>query len=654
MNNVNDVLKGEIDRENKYYKVILKRVQQLLNSLEKDSQKIGKVRTSHAQSRLESEALLNHKQARHDKLWFAQDKLLFGKLEMSSGECYYIGKTGVSDEQHSNLLIDWRAPIAVNYYQSTHVNNMGVDKKRTIKLSQGAVVNLYDEVFVRGENTTPIIESEESQLINELNRSRTGKMGEIVSTLQAEQDRIMRIAESGPLIIDGPPGTGKTVIALHRAAYLLYNNRDKIKNKGVLVIGPNKQFLEYIDNVLPSLGEDEVNLNQTTDLVLTTNQLRASRNYLKSGKVMARILEEIVSNLPHIEPKDVTLDLFGDKLVFGYHELAQLLNQARHQQDKYNEIREVFLSEVLKLGVEKLIVSRELEEVDDLEKFEMAQELRESTEFRRAVNLLYMPFTPERLLYKLSSDEAFLKNVAGRYFNEAKKILASDADYYKFEEYEKDDLFILDFLYEFLGPADVRYVDEPEWDWNQTQLTINDKIYAHIIVDEAQELTYLEWVSLSNRLGLKSMTIVGDWGQKSATSDLNSWEEVLQIFGKRTGRIEKLNINYRTPKKIMDFALKIMEDKYIDREIVSLRDLPESLNIIEVNGQDQLVKLLSKAPSGSAIIGGVYLNPLETKGLEYDHVYLINPKEMVKEFGREAYFVALTRATQSLTIIELM
>lgn len=654
MNNDNDVLKGEIDRENKYYKVILKRVQQLLNSLEKDSQKIGKVRTSHAQSRLESEALLNHKQARHDKLWFAQDKLLFGKLEMSSGECYYIGKTGVSDEQHSNLLIDWRAPIAVNYYQSTHVNNMGVAKKRTIKLSQGAVVNLYDEVFVRGENTTPIIESEESQLINELNRSRTGKMGEIVSTLQAEQDRIMRIAESGPLIIDGPPGTGKTVIALHRAAYLLYNNRDKIKNKGVLVIGPNKQFLEYIDNVLPSLGEDEVNLNQTTDLVLTTNQLRASRNYLKSGKAMARILEEIVSNLPHIEPKDVTLDLFGDKLVFGYHELAQLLNQARHQKDKYNEIREVFLSEVLKLGVEKLIVSRELEEVDDLEKFEMAQELRESTEFRRAVNLLYMPFTPERLLYKLSSDEAFLKNVAGRYFNEAKKILASDADYYKFEEYEKDDLFILDFLYEFLGPADVRYVDEPEWDWNQTQLTINDKIYAHIIVDEAQELTYLEWVSLSNRLGLKSMTIVGDWGQKSATSDLNSWEEVLQIFGKRTGRIEKLNINYRTPKKIMDFALKIMEDKYIDREIISLRDLPESLKMIEVNSQDKLVKLLSKAPSGSAIIGGAYLNPLETKGLEYDHVYLINPKEMVEEFGREAYFVALTRATQSLTIIELM
>lgn len=654
MNNENDVLKGEIDRENKYYKVILKRVQQLLNSLEKDSQKIGKVRTSHAQSRLESEALLNHKQAKHDKLWFAQDKLLFGKLEMGSGECYYIGKTGVSDEQHSNLLIDWRAPIAVNYYQSTHVNNMGVGKKRTIKLSQGSVVNLYDEVFVRGENTTPIIESEESQLINELNRSRTGKMGEIVSTLQAEQDRIMRIAESGPLIIDGPPGTGKTVIALHRAAYLLYNNRDKIKNKGVLVIGPNKQFLEYIDNVLPSLGEDEVNLNQTTDLVLTTNQLRASRNYLKSGKVMARILEEIVSNLPHIEPKDVTIDLFGDKLVFGYHELAQLLNQARHQQDKYNEIREVFLSEVLKLGVEKLIVSRELEEVDELEKFEMAQELRESTEFRRAVNLLYMPFTPERLLYKLSSDEAFLKNVAGRYFNEAKKILASDAEYYKFEEYEKDDLFILDFLYEFLGPADVRYVDEPEWDWNQTQLTINDKIYAHIIVDEAQELTYLEWVSLSNRLGLKSMTIVGDWGQKSATSDLNSWEEVLQIFGKRTGRIEKLNINYRTPKKIMDFALKIMEDKYIDREIISLRDLPESLKMIEVNNQDQLVKLLSKAPSGSAIIGGGYLNPLETKGLEYDHVYLINPKEMVKEFGREAYFVALTRATQSLTIIELM
>ena len=646
------LLAQEIEREEAQFKRIRSRVRALITSLEAQARKIGSVKTSHSQSRLEAEALLNHTIHRQDRFYFAQDKLLFGKIELESGEEYYIGKVGLNDESHEKLMVDWRAPLASKYYQASHVKNLGVAKKRVIQVDATKILNLYDEVFHEELVKTPIIESTDSQLLNELNRKRTGRMGEIVSTLQSEQDRIMRIPDSGPLIVDGPPGTGKTVIALHRAAFLLYNNRDRVGDKGVLVIGPNNKFLDYIGNVLPSLGEDEVNLRETTSLIQSPRELRSEREYSKSNKAMFKALEEITSNLPILPSKNVEFELIGEKITFSSSELHEILAQARHQKESYNSIREIFLSILISQSVDKLILHRELEEVDDIERFEIAQELRENSNYRKIANSLYLPYTPERLLFKLSKNDNFLKALAGSYYAKVKDIFAPCVERYRNLEYSKDDLFILDYLNEFLGEANVSYVDQPDFDWNRTLIGFDSKIYSHIIVDEAQDLTYLEWVSLSNRLGVKSMTIVGDWGQKSAPTELASWEDVVRILGKNVGgRVEKLSINYRTPKEIMDYALKVAGPSY-DREITSLRSIENSLTFLELTDGKQVLEFLASKGEECLVIGKDYTLPIECKGLEYDEVVVINPREVISLYGREAYFVALTRATQKLTIVE--
>ena len=654
--------------EQKYFDLLQNRVKELTLQADQELKELSGVPSRHLGIRVEQEAMQDNLLAKAYRLSKANDNLCFGKITLENQDSWYIGKVGLSDQYQDKLLLDWRSPVAGLFYQASALQDKGVARKRLFRSKNNKIVTISDEEYIKGV-CSDLVLSQDSALKEALNRKRTGRMQEIIATIESEQDRIMRLPNEGLLVIQGAPGTGKTVVGLHRAAYLLYQERLKLADRGVLVIGPNTKFLSYIEEVLPMLGEYEVELGLVESLVKAFDisyKDTLTMDQAKNDKTFINGLKNVVESLRNIPQEKIELNLIGEKITLYPEEVKKAITYAVGQEDTYNKQRELFLSKMLENLTTKLVELRELDnqEMEREDYQEITEELRDSSLIRSTLNTIWFPYSAEQVLFKIAKDNKLLnKAKLGSFYPQ---FLISKENYLK-QEYSLNDILILDELVGYLGEYKPKYIDEHQSYNPKSNYLVDPKTYGHVIVDEAQELSYLAWRALRRRVPSGSATVLGDIYQRESTVMDLSWEEIQEAFNARKMRVEELKINYRTPKSIFDISLALLKEiKGLDREVSSIREVEDSYKVIEGDYQLSLIaerfKNLSKDGLGTIIVPNELLaelreNPIsqwattadQSKGIEYDFVIILEP-DLVLQEGFSRLYVALTRATTYLEI----
>jgi hypothetical protein len=557
------------------------------------------------QSRMERDTLEIHHTRRLSELYAAEYGLCFGRIENEDGERRYIGRIALADDDHEPLLTDWRAAAAEPFYRATPAAPGGVSGRRHLRSKDRTIVDFDDDAFgvsaLEGRDSSEL--SGETALLASLTAARTGRMGDIVSTIQAEQDRVIRSELGGVLVVQGGPGTGKTVVALHRAAYLLYTHRDRLAKRGVLVIGPNTMFLRYIDQVLPALGESEVVLSSIGTLYpgvtaadTETPEAAAVKGDARMAGVLVAALESL-RQLPEEDdewtitvgrrsPQEVELQIgraLGLRAQAAAHRTGEPHNAARP------DLVERLSSELALRIARDQGGNMDLDAVADL-----ADALVKEPEFQAVAEKLWPLVSPEQLLTTLFGSPELLAAAMPDFSAAERAALLREPPLPEAEStpWTTDDVPLLDEAAELLGPLpgstksrqaeaaeeaeDLEFAKVVLEDFGNGLAEIDAEMlvrqyrgdpelrplaeraaedrtwgYGHVIVDEAQELSPMAWRLLTRRCPGRSMTIVGDLAQTGAPAGLNSWGEALEEYTAGRWRTVELTVNYRTPAEIM-------------------------------------------------------------------------------------------------------
>ncbi len=519
----------------------------------------------------------------------------------------YIGRIGLRDDEHEPRLIDWRAPAAHPFYAATPKDPNGLIRRRHIYTRNRTVTGVDDEVFDLDRLSEPDRRSlsGEAMLIASITAGRTGRMHDVVATIQAEQDRVIRATLQGVLVVQGGPGTGKTVAALHRAAYLLYTHRRVLERRGVLVIGPNATFLRYISQVLPSLGETDVVLSSVGELfprVSAAPDDDPEAAAVKGDLKMVEVLRRAVRNHQRVPEADLEITVDTVRMTVPRDTCLRARDRARNLRKPHNEARKLFVVEMLGAlaRAEAAALGRPLDP-DDLP-YTRAR-LWDEPPVRAALDALWPFLTPQRLVAGLLAEEAALRAAApGLSEAERAVVLRPEAP----DAWTVADVPLLDEAAQLLGAddsaerrrrralererrAEERYAREvleitsqaggqarpADWidasalaDWNRDpgqQLTTAERAwadpswaYGHVIVDEAQELSAMAWRMVMRRIPTRSLTVVGDLAQRGSAAGARSWAEMLDPYVKGRWREEQLTVNYRTPAEIMAVAADVL------------------------------------------------------------------------------------------------
>ncbi|HEX4818458.1 MAG TPA: ATP-binding domain-containing protein [Nonomuraea sp.] len=576
------------------------------------------------QAMVEREVLASEQARRLAQLNAVERGLCFGRVDEESGGTVYIGRVGLRDEEHEAALIDWRAPAARPFYVATATDPRGLVRRRHLHLKDRRVVGLDDEVFdlermSEGDRRTLV---GEAALLAALRQGRTGRMGDVVATIQTEQDRVIRASLQGALVVQGGPGTGKTVAALHRAAYLLYTHRDTLERRGVLVVGPNAMFLRYIGQVLPSLGETQVVMTTVGEMFPGVRAAAADAPetaVVKGDLRMAGVVAGALELRQRVPDGDLVVELDGLRLRVPHAVCAALRDRARAVRLPHNMARKLYVTELLKelaraeaRALEESLHVEELAEVDpelaepldlegDLDELDVelaSRRLWEEPEVRRAVDGLWPELTPRGLVGELLSDPETLWSVAPPglewrhlvrpagapwtvgdvpLLDEAAELLGEDDSALRVaarrarEDAAEQLLYAGEVLQStgvaeggIVARADVladRHADEgPELSTADRAAADRAWAYGHVIVDEAQELSPMAWRMVMRRVPAKSLTVVGDLAQTGSAAGARSWGEVLDPYLRDRWRVEHLRVNYRTPVEIMEVAAGVLRD----------------------------------------------------------------------------------------------
>jgi DNA helicase IV len=664
-------------------------------------------------ARSERDAFIALHAGRLAQLRAVEDRLCFGRLDLLDRERRYVGRVGLADEEHRQLLLDWRAPAAEPFYRATAVSPAGVVRRRSIATKNRQITGIEDEVLdleaYDPERDGPVL-SGEGALMVALGAARTGKMRDIVGTIQAEQDRVIRAPLSGVLVVQGAPGTGKTAVALHRTAYLLYSYRDRIASAGVLVVGPNERFLRYIDAVLPALGEADATVLATPGRLYpgidATGTEAAEVAAVKGDLRMAQVLARAVRDRQRPLPAPVRMTVEGTRIELRPADVRAAHERARRSGRPHNEGRVTFVKHLLNQLANQLAGSRDLDAEDRASRI---ADLRESRDVRRELNGLWPPLSPERLLRDLFAQPARLES-AGRMLSEAERaLLARDRS----APWTAADVPLLDEAAELLGGAESanagagpseadlevarRTLDDSEagammsadqlaarWATETARRSVAEHAatdrewaFGHIVVDEAQELGPMTWRLLMRRCPSRSMTIVGDLVQTGALGGVRSWAQTLRPYVQERATIETLTVNYRTPQQLMDLAVAVLRAAGVAvDEPTSARSTPWAPELTRVPDvvaavPGAVAKELEHLDTGTigvlvprglrrAVAAAVgerdrvaVLTVQEAKGLEFDGVLLVEPAGVVADSPRGVHdlYVAVTRATQRLHVL---
>jgi len=641
-----------------------------------------------------------------------QEGLVFGRLDRTDEEVRYVGRIGVRDADYEPLVIDWRAPAAEPFYRATPSNPMDVIRRRVLHCRGDRVVGIEDDLLDGEHGDHELVVIGEGALLAALGRARDHTMRDIVATIQAEQDEAIRAPYQGFTMISGGPGTGKTVVALHRAAYLLYSNRRRFESGGVLVVGPSRVFMNYIARVLPSLGEASVTLRSigavASDVVRITGdrvddpQTAAIKGSLRMVKVLRRLVQEPPQEVPLL--LRITVD--GNVLGLTADTLARIRSQvlAHH---KLNSAREAVEKELLK-ALWRVWTPDSDDELDhDQELEEFGDRVSELASFRMFLNAWWPAVSAPQALSRLA-DVELLKRISTSMLSNAECEVLS-ASYRDATDWTAADGALLDELVHLLGPVPVQEEPElaglPDLDSGvQEVFTTADLLstvresdpfelphetYAHVLVDEAQDVSPMQWRMLRRRGASASWTIVGDPAQSSLTDTQEANRAIEEIIGTAPVRHFRLSTNYRSPSEVFNLAAKVVVADFPDADLpTAVRSTghepqllmpadaaPENptipaamINIVrsllaEVEGtigvicppstKDELATHLERAglPGAERV---VVITAQQAKGLEYDAVLVITPDDIVAESpgGVRALYVALTRPTQRLVTLD--
>ncbi len=553
----------------------------------------------------------------------AEHGLAFGRLDADDGERRYVGRLGLLDEDddYEPLLMDWRAPAARPFYTATAASPEGMWRRRHLRTRLREVTAIDDEVLDLADAAAAASSTgltSEAALMAAVGAARTGRMGDIVSTIQAEQDAIIRSKPSGVLVVQGGPGTGKTAVALHRAAYLLYTHRDRLARRGVLVVGPNPTFLRYIGQVLPSLGETSVVLATVGQLHpgLDARRVEPVETAAVKGRAeMVQVIAAAVRDRQQVPRRPVELVVEQQRVRLDREIAHQARTRARRSRKPHNEAKRLFHTEAIRLLADQVARTlggpdrngRRLLDSGDIA--DIREELRDSAALTRELDALWPTLSAEQLLGDLFADPQLLSVAARRLsprereslhrplppgdlaaglrwtpadvplLDEAAELLGDDgreaaareAAALRAEiEYAQGVLDVLD-LEEDLDPELLRATDIVDADRlaERQQVRRYDSTadraaadrewtYGHVIVDEAQELSPMAWRVIMRRCPSRSMTVVGDIAQTGDLAGAGSWGEVLGPYVADRWRMEQLTVNYRTPSEIADVADEVL------------------------------------------------------------------------------------------------
>jgi hypothetical protein len=633
---------------------------------------------------------------------FGLDLCLGHIVSTDSPEPVYVGRLGLTDKAGRRLLLDWRSPAAEPFFGATHANPMGLDNRRRYRWTGGRITDYWDEVFTQdGLEGHAAALDDQSAFIASLGGSRSARMRDVLGTIAADQDAVIRAGSRGALVVDGGPGTGKTVVALHRAAYLLYSDpRLGHHRGGVLFVGPHQPYLAYVSDVLPGLGEEGVQIGTLRDLVSEGAAAAAEADpevaRLKSSAGMVRAIEAAVRFYEQPPGAGMTVETSWSDVRLNAGDWAEAF-EAPEPGTPHNEARYQVWERILSI----LTDARDKDAPEDLFRKSLLQNQQLRTTFSRAWPLL----EAADIVGDLWSVPAYLRRCAPWLSpDDIRRLQRPQA-----QAWTVSDLPLLDAARHRVGDPDTarrrrqveaavaaereqmeRVVDnliEVADDEYGTGLVtmlrgedFHDALvdqaalpgadpdllagpFAHVIVDEAQELTDAEWQMLLLRCPSRSFTIVGDRAQ-ARHGFTETWEQRLRRVGFDQVRLASLSINYRTPQEVMAEAEPVI------RAVLPDANVPASIRssghpVVRGRAADLgsvLGRWLAEHPEGIACVIGDpsfrpsarvrSLTPELAKGLEFDLVVLVDPAKFGDGIeGAVDRYVAMTRATQQLVVL---
>jgi DNA helicase IV len=554
------------------------------------------------QARFERDVRVEVTERRLAALREADAGLVFGRIDREDGERLYVGRVAISDENNEPLVVDWRAPAAEAFYRATPGEPLGLTRRRHFLLRGRTLVGIEDDLLVANGDADlddKLVLVGEAALLNSLRRARTGRMADIVATIQREQDEIIRAPLPGILVVQGGPGTGKTAVALHRAAYLLYTYRFPLERAGVLLIGPNRVFLRYIEQVLPSLGEHTVTFATPATMlpaVAVTAADSADAVRVKGDARMATVLARAVRQRQRPLPRPASIPLGSHILTLTPDATRPVVNRVKRRRGTHNERRAAFERQITRLLLDEWRAREHLGE-DEPTPDDLERQLHRERAYVAAVERMWPILTPAALLHDLFSVPALLRLAARGELEPAEiKVLERPREHRLADvAWSEDDIALLDEAAVHLGPipSKARAVDGSTEDrqviferaledvgtvdakmradlldhlarWtaegaDEEQPDMASRTFGHVLVDEAQDLSPMQARMIGRRVPGGSMTIVGDLGQASGDHAARSWDDLVRhLPHRRTARVAELSVNYRTPSEVMELAARVL------------------------------------------------------------------------------------------------
>jgi DNA helicase IV len=603
--------------------------------------------------------------------------LFFGRLDYAgdadgdgvAGHSFHIGRRHVHDPDGTPAVIDWRAPVSRPFYRASGADPMNLALRRRFGFSGGELTAYEDELFTKGRSA-PETEHQPSRiLIDEIERPRSGPMRDIVATIQPDQDDIVRADAAQTVCVQGAPGTGKTAVGLHRVAYLLYAHREQVRRRGVVMIGPNQAFLSYIRNVLPALGEIDVSQTTVDELLQSLGPVPVRGSdpdaaaILKGDARMAEVLRRALWATVRRPEQPVVLARGARRWRVAAWELEELVHELRHRGVRYGAARELLEHRIAHVVLTQMEAAGEA--CDD----RTHETVRRSRPVRAAVEAIWPKVDPVRLVFGLLSSAAALADAAADLLTPAEQaeIVWSPAPRAPGSAR--------------WSPADVVLIDEAR------DLITRTPSLAHVVIDEAQDLSPMECRALGRRCSTGAATVLGDLAQGTTPWAASSWASLLSNLGKPETGVRELSTGYRVPRQILDYASSLLAVIAPElRPASSLRADPGALDIVRVPSAalarevvaacaqacarpgsvaviaaDPQVRSLASALDAAGLEHGapgsdarLTLVPVTlAKGLEFDHVIVVEPARIARAEARglQRLYVALTRAVSRLTVL---
>lgn len=655
--------------------------------------------------------------------------LVFGRLDLDAEVPRYIGRIGVRDEEYEPLVIDWRAPAAEPFYRATPINPMGVVRRRVLRCRDDKVIGIEDDLLdPSGQDDLVVIG--EGALMAALSRARGPQMRDIVATIQAEQDEAIRASYQGVTVISGGPGTGKTVVALHRAAYLLYTHRKRLEKGGVLVVGPSAVFMSYIERVLPGLGEDSVTLRSIGHVAVDVLGFGSERNdeaeaaTVKGSTTMSQLLRRLVGEplADSDEALRLRVSLSGEILTLDAPQLRRMRRRVLAGA-KSNQARPAARKALLDALWAKLPT-----ELSELPRDEFEDLVEAQASWRMFLNAWWPMLNPEAVLLRLSNPALLGRLADGLLSADQQRALSTSIAWTRTNQvsqgiepgsstkvtqspdrgWSNSDIPLLDELVQIIGPEPEDDDVEPELFIDagagvQELVTTADLLtdrrgeadpdddpqitFAHILVDESQDITPMQWRMLRRRGPQASWTVVGDPAQSSYPNQAETQAAMQDLIGHAPNRNFRLSTNYRSPAEVFELAAKVIRWVFPEADLpTAVRSVGISPLLLSINPDDlgtqlvaQVRKLLDDVQGSVGIIMApsmltqveeiltadpelaknadriTAITALQAKGLEFDAVLVISPDDIVAQSpgGLRVLYVALTRPTQRLVTLDL-